>query len=493
MTSAPPAGRRPNILFLLSDDHAAHAISAYGSVVNTTPAHRRDRRGRRPVRQPLRDELALRAEPGVPADRHLQPRQRREHPRHVHRRHASPPSSRRCGTRATAPASSASGTWATARPTGSATTRTGFDYWDALIDQGEYHDPRFLSADGLRVEPGYATDLITDLAIRWLGSLDGGRAVVPPGLAQGPAPALGTGRRAYRACMRTAEIPVPGTFTDDLATRSDTARRAAMSVADDLTEVDLKQPVPQGLSREDEALWKYQRYMEDYLACVASVDDNVGRLVGWLRDRGDLDDTVLLYGSDQGFFLGDHGWFDKRFMYEESIRMPFLVSYPRAVAAGDDAYRHRQQRRRRPDPARGGGRTRRPPDAGPLVLARRRRNPRPRPAARRAVLPLLDARRPQPPRRRALRLPHRPVLPRLLLQRRPRRARLLRRALPGRVGALRPARGPRRAPQRRRRPGVRVGADRPRAPALARAGLGGRRPASGAAADPPTSEESRFL
>ena len=167
-------------------------------MVNTTPAHRRDRRGRGPVREPLRDELALRPEPRVPADRHLQPRQRREHPRHVHRRHASRPSSRRCGTPATAPASSASGTWATARPTGSATTRTGFDYWDALIDQGEYHDPRFLSADGLRVEPGYATDLITDLAIRWLGSLDGGRAVVPPGLAQGPAPALGTGRRAYR-------------------------------------------------------------------------------------------------------------------------------------------------------------------------------------------------------------------------------------------------------------------------------------------------------
>ena len=134
--------------------------------------------------------------------------------------------------------------------------------------------------------------------------------------------------------MRTARSRCPGTFTDDFATRSDTARRAAMSVADDLTEVDLKQPVPQGLSREDEALWKYQRYMEDYLACVASVDDNVGRLVGWLRDRGDLDDTVLLYGSDQGFFLGDHGWFDKRFMYEESIRMPFLVSYPRAVPRG---------------------------------------------------------------------------------------------------------------------------------------------------------------
>jgi arylsulfatase A-like enzyme len=129
-------------------------------------------------------------------------------------------------------------------------------------------------------------------------------------------------------------IPVPATFTDDLAGRSDTARRAAMRIADHLTEEDLKQPVPPGLSADEEALWKYQRYMEDYLACVASVDDNVGRLTSWLADRGELDDTIVVYSSDQGFFLGDHGWFDKRFMYEESIRMPFVLSYPRAVAAG---------------------------------------------------------------------------------------------------------------------------------------------------------------
>ena len=74
--------------------------------------------------------------------------------------------------------------------------------------------------------------------------------------------------------------------------------------------------------------------MEDYLACVASVDDNVGRITDWLRERGDLDDTIVIYSSDQGFFLGDHGWFDKRFMYEESIRMPFVLSYPRAVGSG---------------------------------------------------------------------------------------------------------------------------------------------------------------
>jgi arylsulfatase A-like enzyme len=74
--------------------------------------------------------------------------------------------------------------------------------------------------------------------------------------------------------------------------------------------------------------------MEDYLACVDSVDENVGRVIDWLEERGDFNDTLLMYGSDQGFFLGDHGWFDKRFMYEEALRMPLLLSYPARVAAG---------------------------------------------------------------------------------------------------------------------------------------------------------------
>src|SRR5690606_23796152 len=80
--------------------------------------------------------------------------------------------------------------------------------------------------------------------------------------------------------------------------------------------------------------WKYQRYMEDYLACAASIDDNVGRLTQWLRERGELDDTLYMYTSDQRFFLGDHGWFDKRFIYEESMRMPLLVSYPARIEPG---------------------------------------------------------------------------------------------------------------------------------------------------------------
>ena len=99
--------------------------------------------------------------------------------------------------------------------------------------------------------------------------------------------------------------------------------------------------------------------MQDYLRCVASVDDNVGRVIDWLRERGDFDDTVMMYSSDQGFFLGDHGWFDKRFMYEESLRMPLVISYPRGDPGRHRARRHRHQRRLRADhPRRGRRRSR---------------------------------------------------------------------------------------------------------------------------------------
>src|SRR5699024_7898596 len=139
---------------------------------------------------------------------------------------------------------------------------------------------------------------------------------------------------AKHAGMYTDPIPVPETFTDDYATRGVAAHRAAMRVADHLTRVDLKKDPPEGLTYEQSALWKYQRYMEDYLACVASVDDNVGRLIDYLTDHGWLEHTVFTYTSDQGFSRGDHGWYDKRFMYDESIRMPMLISYPAALPAG---------------------------------------------------------------------------------------------------------------------------------------------------------------
>lgn len=319
--------RRPNIVLILTDDHASHAISAYGSVVNRTPRI---------------DEIAA---TGARLDNCF------------------------CTNAICAPsrASILTGTYShingvttlstpidAGQPTfatqlkqagyrtaivgkwhlgdGPGHNPEGFDYWDVLIEQGEYFDPTFLSADGLRTEPGYATDIITDLSLHWAESLDGDEPWCL--LIHHKAPHRPWEPDEKHAGLYADPIPLPATFDDDYATRSAAARHATMRIAEYLAEEDLKLTPPEGLSYEELAVWKYQRYMQDYLAVVASVDDNVGRVIDWLRDTGQFDDTLLMYTSDQGFFLGDHGWFDKRFMYEESLRMPFVLSYPRAIAPG---------------------------------------------------------------------------------------------------------------------------------------------------------------
>src|SRR5205085_853250 len=122
-----------------------------------------------------------------------------------------------------------------------------------------------------------------------------------------------------RKMFENRQIPEPATFNDDYGTRSDAAREATMRVDRDLTPADLKQTPPDGLTPEQRKKWNYQHYMRDYLACVASVDDNIGRVLDFLDANGLRENTIVVYTSDQGFFLGDHDWFDKRFMYEESL------------------------------------------------------------------------------------------------------------------------------------------------------------------------------
>ena len=319
--------RRPNIVMFLADDHARHSVGAYGSVVNRTPRI---------------DEIA---EHGVRFDRCYVTNSLCAPSRasiltgtysHVNgvlglRTHidaAQPTFVTELG--AAGYHTAIVGKWHMGD--GDGHDPVGFEHWDVLINQGEYFDPTFLSAQGRRTEPGYATDVITDLALRWLDSLDGNQPWCV--LIWHKAPHRPWEPDAAHAGMYSQPIPVPDTFGDDLATRSTSARRAAMRIAEHLNIEDLKLPVPDGLSYEDEALWKYQRYMEDYLACVASIDDNVGRVIDWLRAREMFDDAVVAYSSDQGFFLGDHGWFDKRFMYEESLAMPLVVSCPQAIAPG---------------------------------------------------------------------------------------------------------------------------------------------------------------
>jgi arylsulfatase A-like enzyme len=153
------------------------------------------------------------------------------------------------------------------------------------------------------------------------------------------------------------DIPIPETFDDDYSTRSRAAREQEMTIEHHLSPKDLKVPPPKdwtGSPREWDSLghkgqhwpppnnltgqalkkWKYQRYIKDYLRCIASIDDNVGRLLDWLDNNGLTENTIVIYTSDQGFYLGNHGWFDKRFMYEESLRMPLLVRWPKVIKAG---------------------------------------------------------------------------------------------------------------------------------------------------------------
>lgn len=312
---------------ILTDDHASHAIGAYGSVVNTTP--RIDEIARdgwllkncfatNALCSPSRASILTGTYSHVNGVTTLETPIDASQPTWISELRAA-------GYR-----TAVVGKWHLGD--GDGHNPEGFDYWDVLIEQGEYHNPTFLSVEGLRVEKGYATDIITDLALQWVDGLEGDDPWCV--LVWHKAPHRPWEPDEAHQGLYADPVPVPETFTDDYSTRTSSARRAAMRIAEHLTSEDLKETPPEDLDYRGLALWKYQRFMQDYLECVASVDDNVGRVTDWLRARGELEDTLLMYSSDQGFFLGDHGWFDKRFMYEESLRMPLLLSYPRRLPAG---------------------------------------------------------------------------------------------------------------------------------------------------------------
>ena len=190
---------------------------------------------------------------------------------------------------------------------------------------------------------------------------------------------MGADRRSTRRTSPRERIPEPVTFWDSYATRTDALHENQQRVAADLTNRDLKLVPPAGLAGPELAKWlatkpdsvtivrngasvtltgeplvrwKYQRYMQDYLATVQSVDDSVGRVLALLDKTGLARNTMVIYTSDQGFFLGDHGLFDKRFMYEESIRMPFLVRWPARIKPGTQERRDGAEHRLRADVSR---------------------------------------------------------------------------------------------------------------------------------------------
>jgi arylsulfatase A-like enzyme len=315
---------RPNLIFIMSDDHASHAISAYGSRINSTPnIDRIAEAGMRFEACFCTNSICTPSRAAVLAGtyNHVNGVTTLDTPMD-NSLITYPKLMQRAGYQ-----TAIFGKWHLGH--GPAHDPTGFDSWAVLPDQGLYHDPEFLTEAGVHVEKGYATDIITDLSLAWLDERDPSRPFALMIHHKAPhRPWEPDDRHAHM--YDDVEIPEPQTFWDDYESRSHAAELAAMRMMD-LREEDLKAPVPSGLSEQEEVSWRYQRYIKDYLRVVASIDDNVGRVLDWLESEDLADTTMVVYTSDQGFFLGDHGWFDKRFMYEESLTMPLLIRYPALI------------------------------------------------------------------------------------------------------------------------------------------------------------------
>ena len=337
---------RPNILFIMTDDHAAHAIGAYGSVVNQTPhMDRIAKEGMRFDRCFVVNSICTPSRATILTGKYSH-------------KNGTPVFNRFDGSQPTV----AQYLQAAGYHTGMmgkwhlGSDPTGFDRWSVLPGQGLYFDPAFLTPTGRIVVKGYASDIITDMSIDFLKNRPTNQPFFlmshhkAPHRPWEPAP-------KYKAMFANRVIPEPATLRDDYRTRTDALRENRQRVFDDLTRRDLKLEPPAELKgparqqwlnhkptevevngnmlRGDELnRWKYQRYMQDYLACVQSVDDNIGRLLDWLDANGLRENTVVIYTSDQGFFLGEHGMYDKRFMYEESLKMPFIIRWPALIKPG---------------------------------------------------------------------------------------------------------------------------------------------------------------
>ena len=239
----------------------------------------------------------------------------------------------------------------------------GFDYFkyhDNPGQQGTYWDPIY-NENGTKVkETGYCTNLTTNFALDWLSK---GRDKSKPFalLLHYKAPHRPWEPDSSKfSLFEDIEMPYPPTFNDDYSGRELTAGKAMMRVADHMSRRDMKQVPPATIPKkelekwfwyggsgqnqvwtpneswttEEIKKWKFQTYIKDYLRCVSSVDDNVGRVLDYLKANGLEKNTIVVYVGDQGYFLGEHGFYDKRFMYEESLQMPTLIRYPAKIKAG---------------------------------------------------------------------------------------------------------------------------------------------------------------
>jgi arylsulfatase A-like enzyme len=345
--SSAPAADRPNVLFIMTDDHAAHAMSCYGSNRNQTPnLDRIAREGMRFANCFVTNSICTPSRATLLTGKYSH-------------KNGTPVFNRFDGTQPTFPKMLQAGGYYTAivGKWHLGSDPTGFDDWLIFPGQGVYLKPTLYDRNGPREFAGYATDIVTDLTIEFLEKRPKEKPFFM--MCHHKAPHREWVPDAKnRAKFANLQIAEPATLRDDYATRPAALPENRQTVANDLTRRDLKlEPPPELKGSERQkwlqtkptevdievdgvkrtltgdalAKWKYQRYMQDYLACVQSVDDNIGRLLAWLDAHDLARNTIVIYTADNGFFLGEHGLYDKRFIYEESLRIPFVVRWPGVI------------------------------------------------------------------------------------------------------------------------------------------------------------------
>ncbi|MBT8486954.1 MAG: sulfatase-like hydrolase/transferase [Phycisphaerae bacterium] len=347
VATAPAA--RPNIIFIYADDHATQAVGAYGSRINRTPNI--DRLARQGV---VFDNSLVTNGICAPCRAVVLTGQ------HSHRNGVLTNAEIFDGEQMTFPKLLRDAGYQTALigKWHLKSDPTGFDHWEVLLGQGPYYNPRLDTPGGLVKHEGYTTEIITDRAMDWLRE---GRDADRPFLLmmQHKAPHRNWQPGPDQLTLYDdVEIPEPPTLFDDYAGRASGAKTQEMTIAGHMFPSDLKLETPRGLTETQLARWRaaydpknaayeaagltgralvewrYQRYIKDYLRTIAAIDDSVGTVLDWLDAAGLAEETVVIYSSDQGFYLGEHGWYDKRWMYEESLRSPLLVRWPASVPAG---------------------------------------------------------------------------------------------------------------------------------------------------------------
>jgi len=349
--SSAQSADRPNILFIFTDDHATHALSCYGSKINKTPNLDRIANEGMLFRNCFcTNSICGPSRAVILTGKHSHLNGiTRNGQRFNAKQQTFPKLLGKAGYQ-----TAMVGKWHLRASPGDA----GFDHFEVLYGQGPYYNPA-MNRNGKRVKyTGYTTDIITDVTLDWLKTKrDKSKPFCLMFQHKAPHRNWQPGPK-HLTMYDDVKIPEPDNLFDDYSGRGRAAREQDMSIAKTMNRRDLKLVPPRNLNKEqlkqwnaaygpknkkfreanlkgkDLVRWKYQRYIKDYLRSVASVDDNVGRVLDYLEQAGLDENTVVIYSSDQGFYLGDHGWFDKRFMYEESLRMPLMVRWPGVVKPG---------------------------------------------------------------------------------------------------------------------------------------------------------------